>query len=296
MSRRTIFFLVAAIVLVSAATWNLRQRSETTIENDLERARPRIVSLSPAITETIFAFGADDLLVGRSDYCDFPAKALALPAAGTTLKPDLEALAHLEPTLILGEKNSGTARSHLSAIARSEWLPWLSIDDLQASLRRLGEITGRPQRAAALFDRISAHLSSQPPAKGPKVLLAMAHTPGKMQEILYFRKDSLHGASLHAAGGINAVQRTPRGMPSLALEEVLALDPEMIIILAPNDSLSSEQREALLADWKTLTPLRAVERGRISVLAGRGYYSVGPRLVELTKVLRLQIAQLDEKR
>src|SRR5260221_6540921 len=61
----------------------------------------RIVSTSPSITETLFALGLGDRVVGVSTYCRFPAAAAKLPKVGTFLKPDAELIAGLRPDLVI---------------------------------------------------------------------------------------------------------------------------------------------------------------------------------------------------
>ncbi|MGH0052605.1 MAG: helical backbone metal receptor, partial [Sphaerochaetaceae bacterium] len=61
----------------------------------------RIVSLSPNVTETIYALGAESSLVGRSDYCNYPEEAMELPSVGTLYNPSLETLLALEPDLVI---------------------------------------------------------------------------------------------------------------------------------------------------------------------------------------------------
>ena len=60
----------------------------------------RIVSTSPSITETLFALGLGDRVVGVSTYCRFPAEVATLPKVGTFLKPDAEMIARLKPDLV----------------------------------------------------------------------------------------------------------------------------------------------------------------------------------------------------
>jgi iron complex transport system substrate-binding protein len=61
----------------------------------------RLVSLSPAITQTVAAIGAGENLVGRSDWCAYPPEVQSLPALGSALTPNLEAIAGLQPTAVL---------------------------------------------------------------------------------------------------------------------------------------------------------------------------------------------------
>src|SRR5258708_19172391 len=65
------------------------------------RSNLRIVSLSPNTTETLFALGAGDRLVGRSRFCDYPPEVLAIPSVGGYVDPRLEAILALSPTLVL---------------------------------------------------------------------------------------------------------------------------------------------------------------------------------------------------
>src|ERR1041385_3974760 len=61
----------------------------------------RIVSLAPNLTETIYALGLQDLLVGDTDFCDFPPDAQHKPKVGGATNPSLEVIAALHPDLVL---------------------------------------------------------------------------------------------------------------------------------------------------------------------------------------------------
>jgi iron complex transport system substrate-binding protein len=67
----------------------------------LESEPMKVISLSPAATETIFALGASDKLVGRTDYCDYPLETGAVTSVGSITEPNIETIASLEPDLIL---------------------------------------------------------------------------------------------------------------------------------------------------------------------------------------------------
>src|SRR5438876_11788385 len=76
-------------------------------DRDRSIARPagagqRIVSLAPSVTETLFALGAGAEVVGVSQYCDFPPEVRHLPRVGSFITPNVEAIAALRPTLVIG--------------------------------------------------------------------------------------------------------------------------------------------------------------------------------------------------
>ena len=76
----------------------------------------RIVSTFPSITETLFALGAGDRVVGVSNYCRYPAAALSLPKVGTYTKPDPEKIALLRPNLVFIQQSAGTLAERLDAL------------------------------------------------------------------------------------------------------------------------------------------------------------------------------------
>ena len=67
----------------------------------IEKVAMRVVSAAPSVTETIFALGKGDLLKGRTDYCDYPAEAIDVPSIGSLREPDIEAIAELEPDIVI---------------------------------------------------------------------------------------------------------------------------------------------------------------------------------------------------
>src|SRR5687767_15694883 len=61
----------------------------------------RIVSLVPSVTEVMYALGGQHLLVGRTDYCDFPPAAASRPSVGGMINPSLERIVGLKPDLVV---------------------------------------------------------------------------------------------------------------------------------------------------------------------------------------------------
>src|SRR5262249_46420541 len=70
----------------------------------------RIVSISPATTEALFAIGAGDRVVGRSRFCDWPAEASKLPIVGGFVDADMESILQLQPDLVVGAPGPSAQR------------------------------------------------------------------------------------------------------------------------------------------------------------------------------------------
>jgi ABC-type Fe3+-hydroxamate transport system substrate-binding protein len=257
-------------------------------------ARPgkqRLVSLSPAITETLFAIGAGSELVGVSDYCNYPEEAKKLPRTGTALTPSYEAIVRLEPSLILCDGADKAPRRELTALGVTKFLPWLSLEDIVASTRLLGALTAHSEPAGELAGKLWERLAVAEAPNGPRVLAVLGETPGKLSEIYFIKQNSIHGAALRAAGARNAVARDVPGVPRLALEELLRLDPDAIIVLVA--ARQGEADDAHIAhDYQALEPLSARKNGRISVLRSDASFSNGPRVLELRTALERELQRL----
>lgn len=242
----------------------------------------RWVSLSPAITETLGALDALDPLVGRSDWCLEPASAQSLPAVGTALTPNLEGIAALRPSRIFVEHAVQVETSALAQLAPTEALRWLTLEEVLDSTRRLGAWTGQENEALNLTEAFRRQLQTEaPPAPAPRVLLVLAAQGLHQGEAWYLKRNSLHGAALHSAGARNAVDRDVEGHPVLSVEQLITLDPDVIVLLRADEPNPSAEA-LLLKDWARLTPLRAVRDDRLHVLSHPGLLSVGPGILSFS--------------
>lgn len=251
----------------------------------------RLVSLAPAITETLIALGAQGELVGASQFCRLGALG-ERPRVGTAITPAYEAIARLEPTLILTSQVAGEQLGPLSRLAPTRQLPWLTLEEVLSSIRDLGPWVGRNAEAAALATRMERALAKPSPPNAPRVLLTMSYGDTGGQELWFIRDNSLHGALLRAAGGQNAVSRAVTGQPRLSVEEVLRLDPDQIILLADAEQVSAEEATVRLAPLRKLAPLRAVASGRVGLVRERNVFSGGPGVLDVIEPLRAEIQRL----
>ena len=280
--------LVALVVLAVGCQRPAPPASET-------QAR-RIVSLSPAVTETLFALGAGPEVVGVSDYTVLPAGTPELPKVGTTFAPNFESIARLKPTLLVDQQVKQAPAEALSALAPLKVLPWLSLSDVVTSVKELGRLSGREAQATALAERLQTTLSRPAPKDAPRVLLVLGDVSGTLSEVWYMKRGSLHGAALEAAGARNAVAEDGAGPPNLSLEGVIALDPDAVLVLVSAEGLDAGQQARVLAPWKKLTGLRAAREDRVRLVVGRDVESTGPAILDVVERLRAALGTLPASR
>ncbi|MCY1047282.1 helical backbone metal receptor [Corallococcus sp. bb12-1] len=256
----------------------------------------RIVSLSPSVTETLFALGAGPEVVGVSDYTVLPEGTPALPKVGTTFAPNYEAIARLKPTLLVDQQVKQAPSEALSALAPLKVLPWLSLSEVVGSVKELGRLSGREAQATALAERLQSTLSRPAPKGAPRVLLVLGDAAGTLSEVWYMKRGSLHGAALEAAGARNAVADDRAGPPNLSLEGLIALDPDAVLVLVTTPRMDAGQQALVLAPWKKLTGLRAAREDRVRLVIGPDVQSTGPAILDVVERLRAALGTLPSAR
>jgi iron complex transport system substrate-binding protein len=251
----------------------------------------RVVSISPSTTEAAFAIGAGPLVVGRSKYCDYPPEAARLPVVGGFADPNLEAILALAPTLVIGARGpAGPAiEQALNAHGIATLFPETeSFAQIEALLTELGARLHLEAGAAAAVGGIEADRQ--------RVAAAVAGRP-RVRAVFLFDVSPIYAAGpggfpdqlLREAGAINLVDKGG-AYPTLDLERLVALDPEVILDGAADEGQGEgASRIAALRGTPGWRDLRAVREGRVRQINASTALRPGPRigqgLVALTRAL-----------
>lgn len=239
---------------------------------------PRVVSLSPSTTEALFAVGAGASLVGRSRYCDFPPEVAKLPQVGGYVDASLEAILGLSPTLVVGARGP-TGRGLVDTLeargVRTYFPPTESFDEIDAMIRGLAAQVGRAEAGNAVVEAMRARrariVASLATERRPRVLLVFGLTP-----VVVAGPKSFPDEMLRLAGAENAVT-DGAGYPTLGLERVLALDPDVVVDAVMGESHAPARIGADAAGWREL---RAVREGRVLALGDESMLRPGPRVLD----------------
>ena len=227
----------------------------------------RIVSLAPHLTELLYAAGAGPKLVGAVAFSDFPPEARALPRVGNDALIDLEAVLALRPDLIVAWPNPGTVRA-VNRLAELQLAVFRSepreLDDIAATLEKLGVLTGSPEAAAAAaaFRRRASGLEkrySRRPAL--RVFYEVWDRP-----LITVSGDHVISKVIRLCGGENVFAGLPGIAPQIDREAVLRANPKVIV---GSDAIS-------LDDWKAYPvtahlhriPAALIERHTPRILEG----------------------------
>jgi iron complex transport system substrate-binding protein len=246
---------------------------------DSEQARgpreARIVSLTPSVTETLFALGLGPSVVGVSRYCDYPPEAVALTKVGSFLAPVVEAVVALEPDLVLTSPSPGNRESvatlervGLRVVAVPEGST--SIAGVLDSIRDVAKAVGAD--AAGLVAKIEAEIAATVAkvASRPRVRVAIVvgHDP-----LVLAGPDSYLGDLVQRVGGENVANEVGGKWPRVGLEFLVAAAPEAIIDLGMgSEALTGRER------WSRFAEVPAVRNDRIYFDSSLVLLHPGPRL------------------
>jgi len=236
------------------------------------------VSLLPSTTETLFALGLGDRVVGVSTYCDFPPEATRLPRVGAMVNPSFEAIVALRPDALVGVEGPVNlavlerlqARGVRTVFPRVE-----SIAEVFASLDLFARLAGEAQRAAPVRARIEADLARVAAAvqgrPRPRTLAVFSTRP-----LVVAGTGSWVDEVLLRAGGVNAAQSRAR-YPTVSLEQFLAWSPEVILDMTTM-SRESPGSDDLRATLSAHGAVPAITAGRLHRLTDTLYVRPGPRV------------------
>jgi cobalamin transport system substrate-binding protein len=259
----------------------------------------RIVSLSPNLSDIIYALGDFDKVVGVTIYSDFPPKAKDLPKVGGWINPNYEAILELRPDLVVLMKDQDTI---FGAKMRELGLKTLvtnsndSVNDILNTITYMGEVLGKEAEAKNIVSDMKNRLNSiREKTEGlpkKKVLLVVGRNPGTLEDIYVIGRNNYINELIETAGGVNAVENNRLSI-KITKEAILTLDPDVIIEIN-HEKLNREAE--ILGTWSILGESRAVRNGQVYILPSTVLLHPSQRIVEGAEVLtELLHPELKEK-
>jgi iron complex transport system substrate-binding protein len=235
---------------------------------DAAEALPRIISLSPHITELLFAAGAGDRIVGVDDSSDYPQAVAGIARVGEPAALDVEGLLKLKPTLIV-LWDSGTPSSRKAELERLKLRLYVTdqhhLDDIGATLIEFGRLAGTEAVAAAAARSYQIELTQLRSRYAARSRLRVFY---QVWDRPLYTLSGAHVVSevLSLCGGDNIFADLSTLAPAVDKEAVLARNPDVILIAAAG---AEGARQTL--EWSRFSSLRAVRNQHV--------FTVDPSLV-----------------
>jgi len=248
----------------------------------------RIVSLAPSLTETLYALGVQDRLVGDTDYCDYPPEAQKKRKVGGPINPNLEEIAALHPDLVLVTKEINrldTVRALDTLGIPAYATRAQNVDEILSTTQKLADLLGVPETGKSLTADLEARLSAlhaKLEALPPSRVLFVVWT----HPLISVGKNTFIADALSKADAASIVDVT-QDWPQMNLEEVVRLQPEYLVFAASHPDSAARDFESLsvLPGWKLLDAVRNRRFAVISDAVNRP----APRIVSAIEDLARQL-------
>ena len=283
-TRRFYFLFGILFLAVSARSAQLSLLDDLNRTINLSSPAQRIVSLAPSITETLFAVGAGDQVVGVTDYCNFPEGAREKTRVGGVVNPSVETIISLKPDLIILSME-GNVREDFNKLL-SFGIPVFvtnprSLAGIHKSIVDIGVLTGHAEEAAQLVVGLKAREDSVAQRVGTdkkRILFIVS-----LQPLIVVGGKSFLAELIDRAGGLNVAAGSPSTFPTYSRESVVKENPEFLFVMS--DVVADvNQLVTLYPEWKGI---EAVRTGNIHRVDADIVSRPGPRAVDGLETLFL---------
>ena len=230
--------------------------------NEVRLAAParRIVALAPHLAENLYAAGAGDRLVGTVEYSDYPPAAKAVRRIGNHARIDLEAVAALQPDVVLAwESGNNPAQvERLRALGLRVFVTQPgSLADIPGEIERLGRLAGTEAIARPAADSLRQRLARLRAANAGKPVVRTFYQIWKAP-LTTVGGPQIISDAIRLCGGENVFGHLTQMAPTVTVEAVLMADPEAIVATGMGDA-----RPEWLSDWEAWPRLTAARRGNL---------------------------------
>lgn len=240
-----------------------------------------IVSLSPTATEMLFAIGAGDQVIAVDDFSNYPEEAAAKMNGISGFEPNIEAIAGLEPDLVVTDGTNAELLDRLDTLGIPHWEGPAAVefDDVYRQLEALGEITGHVAEAEQLVASMRADIGE-----------VLGDLPELPEPLTYYHEldpngfwsitgETFIGRVYSAAGLVNIADEVGEGnpYPQLSAEFIVSADPDLIFLACTKYCGETPETVAARDGWSELS---AVLNGNVIEMDDDVASRWGPRIVD----------------
>ncbi len=227
----------------------------------------RIITLTPAVNEIVFALGKGSDVVGTCEYCTFPKEAATLPKVGGFFSVSLEKIVALKPDLvIMGESNIPLKPKLQKLGIASLDIPTTSLQDLKTGIDTIAHTLHVPQQSQQINQSIhEALLATQHILNRQKILIVFGAPEDLRQQIFIAGRHLYLSDIISQSGNLNAFTDDTTRQPVLSYEGLIATASDIVIILAPYAAKEHRSKQSIISPWLKL-PIPAAKAGTIYVI------------------------------
>ena len=263
-----LLYMLGCVLVLSASAWAAHwERDDAGRMVAIPDHVQRIVCLAPSLTDIAYALGAQEEIVGITDYTEYPPQAQReKPSVGALVNPSLEKIVALHPDVVLALPafNGAETIAGLQRLGVPTFLfTTTNLSDIYRNIADAGRVLGRERQATALIaglrsreKKVSKHAAGK---SRPSVLVAVAIDP-----LITAGRSAFVTEMITVAGARSITEDLPQDWLQVNVEAVLARKPDYILIIKGGPVALRDMQQH--AGWKSL---EAVQKGRIIVIDDR---------------------------
>ena len=256
-------------------------------EITLSEPATRVVALSAADCEVLYAVGAGDLLVGRGEFCDYPADVLEIPAVQSGAETNLEQVIALKPQVLLMSSMAQTEEqiAQLEAAGIAVVVSDAqNIEGVYASIAMIGALTGHDAEAAGVVESMKTTFAKLTERAGELAGKSVYFEVSPLQYGLWTAGKGTFMDEIATMLGLKNVFEDLTGWAEISEEQVLAANPDLIVTVTMYFGEGPKPVDEILAraGWQDVT---AVQNGDILNLPNNELSRPGPRLASGAQAL-----------
>ena len=230
-------------------------------------ANEKIITLSPAINEIVFALGLGDKVIANTDFCDFPIESKKIEKVGGYGSVSLEKVLKLNPSTIINQSYDKKLNQDLSSLG-FKTLVYSSnnIEDIKFTIRDLGDKFDKNIEAKKLNDDIENSLKSiENIIKNQKILIVISPQNTLSSQIYVAGNFVYFEDIIKKSQNQNAYQSSLKSQPVINSEKIISLNPDIIVLLAPFLENEETKQEDMKKMWEKL-PINASKQKNIYII------------------------------
>ncbi len=259
-------------------------------------AQERIVTLSPSINEIVYALGAGEQIVANTEYCNYPKASLFVPKVGGYFSVSLEKIVAHKPSLVLVQKNNEKVAQKLEKLGIKTAVIYIdTLAHIKKSIIEIGTLVHQEKEAQNIIASIEYELNAiKNIVTDKKVLIVIGHNTTLVKRIFVAGQNLYFDNIIEASGNSNALQSKRKGQPILNRENLIASNPDIVILLTPRKKAYKLQDSDLLNPWKSL-PIEASKSDDIYIIDKHYAGIPSHRLIYFLRDFRAILTQYKDK-
>jgi iron complex transport system substrate-binding protein len=230
-------------------------------------AKERIIALSPAINEILFALDANESIVANTQYSLFPEVSKNLPKVGGYFSPSLEKIVALQPTLVIMQNNNHKLSLKLKRLGiKSKIIKIDKLESIKHAIAEIGKIVKNEKKAKEIIKKINQKcFQLKGVVKEKKILIVFGRNTDLSKQVFVAGQNLYYDEIINESNNHNALQSKRKGQPILNMENIIASNPDIVLLLArsQDDNISDTN---LIDAWLQL-PISATKTKSIYINA-----------------------------